>query len=104
MPSMNTKIDGLQTPLSRSPGGSATAQPAPAGAAKGAPSAGSDDRVRLSGEAVDIVSLARSMAGSSAFDEAKVQAVRTALETGTYKIDAQEIARRLVQLERQLGL
>lgn len=100
---MNTKIDGLPSPLPRSPATPAPAPSAPAGAARGQGAVSSDDSVRLSGDAVDIVALARSMAGSSAFDEAKVQAVRTALETGTYKIDAQEIARRLVQLERQLG-
>ena len=101
---MNTKIDGLPSPASR-PGGSAAkapAAPAP-GPAKGGQPGGQDDSVRLSGDTVDIVALARSLGEGSAFDAAKVQAVRTALETGTYRIDAQDIARRLVQLERQLG-
>lgn len=101
---MNTKIDGLQSPVSRGTNAPAPSPAAGAGAAKGAPATGSDDSVQLSGDAVDIVALAKSLGGAPAFDSAKVQAVRTALETGTYRIDAQEIARRLVQLERQLGL
>lgn len=100
---MNTKIDGLTTPLTRAP---VTAVPSAgaASAAKGGASAASDDSVQLSGEAVDLAALAKALGGAPAFDAAKVQAVRTALETGTYRIDAQDIARRLVQLERQLGM
>ncbi|MCK7595174.1 flagellar biosynthesis anti-sigma factor FlgM [Pseudomarimonas salicorniae] len=100
---MNTKIDGLTSPVTRSTGSPAKAPAAPA-PGKGGAAAGVDDSVKLSGDAVDIVALAKSMGGAPAFDAAKVQAVRTALETGTYRIDAQDIARRLVQLERQLGL
>jgi negative regulator of flagellin synthesis FlgM len=101
---MNTKIDGMQSPLARSPGAAVPSAGTATGAAKGGQVAGSDDSVQLSGEAVDIVALAKSLGGTPAFDAAKVQAVRTALETGTYRIDAQEIAQRLLQLERQLGL
>lgn len=101
---MNTKIDGLSSPVARPSGAAAKAPAAPAGSSKGAATAGSDDSVKLSGDTVDIVALAKSLGGAPAFDSAKVQAVRTALETGTYRIDAQDIARRLVQLERQLGL
>ncbi|MFZ5755474.1 MAG: flagellar biosynthesis anti-sigma factor FlgM [Pseudomonadota bacterium] len=36
-------------------------------------------------------------------DMARIQAVRAALEAGTYRIDPQEIADRLANLERQLS-
>ena len=98
---MNTKIDGLQTPFARPSGGAAPA-PASAGGAKGSSPSSAADRVQLIEEAVDIVSLAKTLAAAPTIDQAKVQAVRTALESGGYRIDAQEISRRLVQLERQL--
>lgn len=98
---MNTKIDGLQTPFARPAGGST---PAPAGASggKGSLPASAADSVQISGEAVDIAALAKALGDAPSIDQAKVQAVRTALESGAYRIDAQEISRRLVQLERQL--
>lgn len=98
---MNTKIDGVQTPFARPSGAAATPSAGPGGAKASTP-ASSADSVKLSGQAVDIVALAESLAAAPSIDEAKVQAVRTALESGGYRIDAQEISRRLIQLERQL--
>ncbi|GIX36260.1 MAG: hypothetical protein KatS3mg126_2039 [Lysobacteraceae bacterium] len=98
---MNTKIDGLPSPAGRVSQGAA-ARPAPPQKEGQPSSAAADDSVRLSGGALDLVGLARSLAAEPAFDAAKVQALRTALEAGTYRIDAQEIARRLARLEREL--
>lgn len=103
---MNSKIDGMPSPIPR-PSGSTVAATSAAGASKGgrvASTAAQDDSVRLSGDAVDIAAIARQMGGEPSIDAAKVASVRTALETGSYRIDAQEIARRLTQLERELGV
>jgi negative regulator of flagellin synthesis FlgM len=45
----------------------------------------------------------RELSSASAVDTARVQSIRQALEAGTYKIDAQVIADRMIDLERQLG-
>jgi negative regulator of flagellin synthesis FlgM len=101
---MNSKIDGLPSPLPR-PSVSSVAAASVAGTGKGGRAeAAAADSVQLSGDTVDIVALAKQLGSAPSIDAAKVASVRAALESGTYRIDAQEIARRLVQLERELGV
>lgn len=101
---MNSKIDGLPSPIPR-PSGSPVAASSAAAAGKGGRVATTPgDSVQLSGDTVDIVALARQLGSAPSIDAAKVASVRASLESGTYRIDAQEIARRLSQLERELGV
>lgn len=107
---MNTKIEGMAPGMPRPSSGSAasstagTANTAGLGGAVQRGPVNASDSVNLSGEAAGLASLERSMAEQPAFDDAKVAALRAAFETGTYKIDAQEIAARLTDLERALGV
>ncbi len=107
---MTSKIDGAAPP-----------RPAPAPAAAPVPAAiersgGSRaqavaevppvtaDNVRLTGEAEALrVVQQQAKAGPSPMDQAKIQALRAALAAGTYRIDPQDIARRLDALERELS-
>jgi len=61
------------------------------------------DSLRLTGEAASLQTMQREMSSASAVDSTRVQAIRSALEAGTYKIDVQAIADRMIDLERQLG-
>lgn len=102
---MNTKIEGMAPGLPRpSSSGSAPAGASRAGAGERSRATSGDDSVRLSGEAAGLASLERSLSEASAIDAAKVASVRAALESGSYKIDPQEIAARLAELERALGV
>lgn len=66
--------------------------------------AAASDSVRLTGEAEGLHALGRQLGAAPAgIDAAKVDAVRTAIADGSYRIDAQQIATRMVDLERELG-
>ena len=58
--------------------------------------------LRLTGEATSLLTLQREIASTPAFDEAKVAAVRRALEDGSYRIDAGAIASAMLDFDRQL--
>jgi negative regulator of flagellin synthesis FlgM len=62
------------------------------------------DTLRLTGDAEGLQALERELVTSPAgIDLAKVQAVRAAIADGSYRIDAAQIASRMIDLDRQLG-
>lgn len=100
---MTTKIEGTWPGMPRpSAAGTASAGAGPRTSERGR--VGGGDSVQLSGEAAGLASLQRKMAESPGYDAAKVAAVRAALDSGSYRVDPQEIAARLTQLERALGV
>lgn len=101
---MSQKIEG-QIPPAAVRGTAATSRVQTSGADRSEPvqaSAGGDS-LRLTGEAASLQTMQRELSSASAVDTARVQSIRQALEAGTYKIDAQTIADRMLDLERQLG-
>lgn len=100
---MNTKIEGLGPAVPRPSSAASAPVAAPRGAGGERGRVGAGDSVQLSGEAAGLASLQRELASSPGYDEAKVAALRTMLDTGTYRVNPQEIAARLAQLERVLG-
>lgn len=66
-------------------------------------SAPSVDAVHLSSDAASLHSLSANAAGSASVDHARVHAVREAIAAGAYKIDAQKIAERMTQLDKDLS-
>ena len=99
---MSHKIDGglPVSPLLRTTG---VATRAPAGSSVPTESVPAMDSLRLTGEATSLLTLQREIAASPAFDEAKVAAVRRALEDGSYRIDAGNIASAMLEFDRQLA-
>ncbi|MBD8524766.1 flagellar biosynthesis anti-sigma factor FlgM [Pseudomarimonas arenosa] len=95
---MNTKIDGISSLGSRASVTGANSTTAPVKPAGG--STGAEDSVELSGE---MAALRKQLADAPTIDQARVASVRAALESGSYRVDVQEIALRLIALERQLG-
>lgn len=62
------------------------------------------DSLKLSGEASGLVSAQREISSSPpSMDQAKIDALRTAISAGTYQINPREIAVRLAALERKLA-
>jgi len=61
------------------------------------------DSLRLTGEAAGLQALQRELAQAPAVDMAKVEAVREELASGTYRINPEKIAERMLELDRQLG-
>lgn len=67
------------------------------------PATPASDSVKLSGTAASLQRLERALQGGTAFDAAKVERVRSALAAGTFKIDSQAVAGKLVELERMIA-
>ena len=67
-----------------------------------APKAGSDAHVSLSEAAQALQGADKALADTPEVNESRVQALRTAIESGTYEINYERLAQRLVDLESSL--
>lgn len=76
-----------------------------AGAARGQPVAATPpaDTLRLTGEAAGLQAIERRLAGPAGIDLARVDAIRAAIADGSYRVDPQAIAGRLLAFEKDLG-
>ena len=101
---MSHKIEGTPPPAVRSTG-PVGGRVAPAGADRSSPveAAQAGDSLRLTGEATSLQAMQRELATAPAINEARVAAVREALQSGTYRINAEAIADGMLGLEDQLG-
>ncbi|WP_045727463.1 flagellar biosynthesis anti-sigma factor FlgM [Xanthomonas sp. GPE 39] len=61
------------------------------------------DSLRLTGEASGLQNIQRKLAAAPAVDTQRVEAVRSALQNGSYKINPEAIASRMIDMDRQLG-
>ena len=60
-----------------------------------------DDTVELSGVAELIATAARKLAAEPAVDQARVQEIRKAITNGSYTVDPERIARKLIDADSQ---
>ena len=60
------------------------------------------DSLRLTGEATSLQTLQRELSSAPAIDAGRAQAVREALQNGSYKINPDAIASRMLELDQQL--
>lgn len=102
---MSNKIDSLSPEAVT--GGRAAGAVSTAGSTarskEAVPAAPESDSVKLTGAAVSLQRLESSLKGGESFDAAKVERVRSAIAAGTFKVDPQAIAGKLVELERSLA-
>lgn len=100
---MTHKIDG-SVPVARPQESAARPLSAVrAGAERSAPVAAAES-MRLTGEAEGLQALERKLgSGPAGIDLARVNALQMAIADGSYKVDAQAVASRMLDLERQLG-
>ena len=100
---MSQKIEGTPPAAVRTTG-PVGGRVAPAGAERSRPveaSAGGDS-LRLTGEATSLQALQRQLSTAPAVDNARVQAVREALENGSYRINPEAIAQRMLDMDNSL--
>jgi negative regulator of flagellin synthesis FlgM len=100
--SVSSKITPVEPrPARIAPGSAARAVP---GATTGAGSAApSEDGVQLTGAARSLASIEQSLRALPALDELRVAAVKQRLEDGSYEIDPQRVADRLLRMENDLA-
>lgn len=102
---MTHKIDG-GLPTVRAPDPSQAAATQRAGTERGQTVAATaaTDSVRLTGDAESLQALERQLGTSPAgIDVQRVNALKAAIADGSYRIDAGQIASRMIDLDRQLG-
>lgn len=102
---MSTKIDSAPSLPPSSTALSSTklaAKSAYASAETGASSRG-DDTVQITGGAMKMQSLEKSLSGSSSFDAKRVAEVRQQIADGSYRINPERIASRMLDSEALLG-
>ena len=101
-----SKINGLSNgPIAISPGtaiGKATADSAAPQQRQAAPATGESD-VQITGAARNMAALEQQIRDLPAVNPTNVAAVRQSLAEGSYQIDPQRIADKLLGLERALG-
>ena len=60
------------------------------------------DSLKLTGEATNLQALERSLSAAPAIDAERVAAVRESLQNGSYRINPEAIASRMLDLDQQL--
>jgi negative regulator of flagellin synthesis FlgM len=101
---MTHKIEGTQ-PLARPSEPVATSAAGRAGAERGQPvsAASTAESVRFTGEAESLQALERQLGSAPAgIDVARVNALRAAIADGSYRVDAGQVASRMLDLDRAL--
>lgn len=101
---MSQKIEG-STPLPAVHSTGQVGRAAAAGADRSGPveSVQAGDSLRLTGEATSLQALQRELSAAPAVDSARVEQVKQALESGTYRIDPAKIAERMLEMDNLLG-
>ncbi|MBF6025583.1 flagellar biosynthesis anti-sigma factor FlgM [Lysobacter niastensis] len=103
---MTQKIDGALSPALRPVDAAANAPVQRAGSERSQPvgATAPADQMRLTGDATGLQALERELGAAPAgIDVAKVNSIRASLADGSYRINAQEIANRLLALESELA-
>lgn len=99
---MSQKIDGGISPAAQMRNVAVTGKVTPSGQTR-TQAVEAADSLRLTGEATGLQAIQRELSTAPAVDSARVAQVREALENGTYRIDPQAIADRMIALDQQIG-
>lgn len=97
------KIDGVENKPVRAASAAAVQRRLESGAGSTAAKAAVANDVHLTGAARNLAALSQSLLGQPAVDEARVASVKRRLEDGSYEIDPQRVADKLLRLERDLA-
>lgn len=92
---------GSASPAARNVSGITNAVASAATGSKGAANAGTD-QVDITGTASELATAEQSLSSVPVVNDAKVNTIRSAIEGGTYRIQPQKIASKLVEFERDL--
>ncbi len=61
------------------------------------------DSLRLTGEASGLQNLQRQLAAAPAVDSNRVESVRSSLQSGSYKVNPDVVASRMLEMDQQLS-
>lgn len=100
---MSNKIETYGPPRAHAPQRVRTAESSGAAGSSAPAAAASGDSLKLTGDAVLLQKLERAVAEAPDFDGGRVAELRLALSQGSYKVDPEAIAARLVRMEWELG-
>ena len=105
---MSSKIGGVDgsSPTAAIGAGRAVQRPqdaATGGAQNSADSGGNAENVQITGAARQLANLEQAVRDLPAIDNSKVAQISSAIEQGTYTVNARHIADQLVQIEKELG-
>lgn len=102
---MTNKINGLDNHALRVGAGAAVARSTAekSAVAQDKPAGTATVEVQITGAARNLAALEQKLRDAPAVDEARVAAIRKKLEDGSYQIDPQRVADKLLGLERDLG-
>ncbi|TWI09041.1 flagellar biosynthesis anti-sigma factor FlgM [Aerolutibacter ruishenii] len=103
---MTSRIDATPVPAARPVETAQGSTVSRAGNERGAPvvAAAPSESLRLTGEAEGLMALERKLGNAPAgLDLAKVESVRAAIANGSYRVDPQAIAERMLDLDAALG-
>jgi negative regulator of flagellin synthesis FlgM len=95
--SLATHVSGQGAPVENQHTGHGKAASQPAGGATG-----TSDRVSLTGQARQLRELETQLSSQPVVDSQRVTAVRSAVENGTFAVNPQRIAEKLISLEQAL--
>lgn len=104
---MSSRINGFDTPPVRVATGKAASRVASERGSSGsgdtaAPDSGSNDSVSISTAARNLASLNQLVQEQPGVDTARVAAIQQRIEDGTYQVNPQRIADKLMRMERDL--
>jgi len=97
------KIGGLGSGAPDSVAGGAAVPPRGSGGSGQAAPGSPTESVQITDTASQLAALEQTLRGMPAVDQARVDAVRSAIEQGTYQIAPQHIADQLAQMEQSLA-
>jgi negative regulator of flagellin synthesis FlgM len=105
---VSSKIGGVDSSSQTAPIGAGRAVQRPQDAAAGgtqssSTSSGADENVQITGAARQLASLEQAVRDAPDVNTVRVAQISSALEQGTYKVDSQQIADRLVQSDQELA-
>jgi len=92
---MSAKIELAATSVPQ-PSAIGSARSSAASSNRSASATPSQDKLTLTGDALEMEALDRSMSRGASFDVKRVEALRTQIAQGTYQVDAERVASKLL--------
>ncbi len=82
--------------------GSQNAQPTGAEQAKSSAQNARGENVNLSSQAKDLKQLEQKLGSYPEMDDERIEEIRSALESGSYKIDAEKLAQKMLEMDESI--
>ncbi len=93
---------GQNVPIDRA-GGQSGQSPKQSSASTPAPSTGGPDKVTFTGDAAKLAQLDEAIQNTTGVDANRVAEIKKAIADGTFKVDSEQIASKLIDMERDLN-